>query len=205
MTGGRSANDQENSKTSDRDETQSFRAWQVLRQTPLLDAQPWLTVYSETIQLPSGRVVENFQTLEMPAYVVIVAFTGDGQVITERNYKHGPRRVCLNLPAGYISYSEQPLAAAKRELAEETGYEASEWVPLGTFVNDGNRGAGTGHFFLARDAHRVSEPNSGDLEDIEIHLVSPGDLADAIRKGDMPVLSNAAAFALALLTNQNAA
>jgi ADP-ribose pyrophosphatase len=200
----RGTSDQHNTDTSKSNKTDSLRPWQVLSQTPLLDAQPWLVVYSETVQLPTGHAVENYQTVNMPAYVVIVGFTDEGRVIVERNYKHGPRRVCLNLPAGYIASSEEPLAAAKRELAEETGYEASDWLPLGSFVNDGNRGAGVGHLFLARHAQQVSEPNSGDLEEIEIHLLSPDDLTEAIRAGDMPVLSSAAAFALAVLTNPSA-
>lgn len=181
-------------------EPPTISEWVVLQRTTLLDLRPWLTVHSETVQLPTGRTVERFYTLEMPAYVVVIALTDDGRVVTERNYKHGPRRVCLNLPAGYINRAEDPLSAAKRELLEETGYAADEWRSLGSFANDGNRGAGTGHFFLAPHAHPMAEPNSGDLEEMELHLVTLEELGEAVRRGEMPVLSNAAAFALAFVT-----
>src|SRR5947207_11562367 len=103
-----------------------------------------MRVWSEAVQLPDGRVVEEFSTIELPDYVVVVALTPDGRVVVERNYKHGPRRVCLNLPAGYLERGEEPLAAARRELLEETGYAAEEWVSLGGFAKDGNRGCGGG-------------------------------------------------------------
>jgi ADP-ribose pyrophosphatase len=119
-------------------------------------------------------------------------------VVVERNYKHGPRRVCLNLPAGYVEQGEEPLAAARRELREETGYVAEDWVSLGAFSNDGNRGCGVGHLFFARQARQVAEPDAGDLEEMEIRLMGLDEVIEAVRRGDVAVLSVAAAIGLAV-------
>ena len=178
------------------------RPWEVLRRREIADARPWLRLWAEDLRLPDGRTVEGFYTIEAPDYAVIVALTPDGRVVVERNYKHGPRRVCLNLPAGYLEPGETPLAAARRELREETGYAADEWTPLGAFVNDGNRGFGSGHFFLARGARRVAEPDAGDLEALEIELMPFDDLLDAVRGGGVAVLSIAAAIGLAAVALQ---
>lgn len=94
---------------------------------------------------------------------------------------------------------EEPLAAAQRELLEETGYVSESWTPLGTFTNDGNRGAGTAHLFRARDARQSAMPGSDDLEETETMLLSMSDLQQALRDGDVPVISVAATIALAAM------
>jgi ADP-ribose pyrophosphatase len=182
-----------------REGDQEMQPWKTIEKRKLMDGHPWLQVWAEDVRLPSGEVVEGFYTLDMPDYVVVVAQAPDGRILTERSYKHGPRRVCLNVPGGYIHNSEHPLATAQRELLEETGYSAQNWVELGSFTNDANRGSGVGHLFLARELLREGEPDSGDLEEMQIDLMSPDELMGALRGGEVQVLSNAAAIALALL------
>jgi len=171
--------------------------WYVRRSELVLNGDPWLRVWHEDLQLPDGREVDRFFTIEMPDYVVIVATTMDDRILTLRGYKHGPRRVCTSLPAGFIEAGEAPLDAARRELLEETGYEAERWEPLGSFVNDGNRGGGSGHLFLARGARLVAEPNSGDLETVTVELFTLADLLQAARDGEIGDIPNAAALGLA--------
>lgn len=178
------------------------RLWETLRRREIVDERPWLRLWAEDLCLSDGRVVEDFFTIEAPDYVVVVALTPDGQVIVERNYKHGPRRVCLNLPAGYIESGEEPVAAARRELREETGYAADEWLPLGSFVENGNRGSGTGHLFLARGARQVAEPDADDLEELAIGVMTFAELLASVRRGDVAVLSIAAAIGLAAIALQ---
>ncbi len=104
----------------------------------------------------------------------------------------------LALPAGLIDDAEDPLVAARRELLEETGFEASRWERIGSFVTESNYGLSTAHAFVAHGAHRVREPASGDLEEIAVDLHSRDEILDAIRGGDVVQLSSAAAIGLAL-------
>jgi len=173
------------------------RYWRVRRRQLALNADPWLRVWQEDLQLPNGRMVDGFYTVDMPDYVVIVATTTDDAILTLRGYKHGPRRVCTSLPAGFIEPGEDPLDAARRELREETGYAAEEWEPLGHFVNDGNRGSGSGHLYLARGATPIGEPDSGDLETVTVELRSLNDLLRAALDGEIGDIPNAAALGLA--------
>lgn len=173
------------------------RHWETIARREVLDRRPWLRVWSEDVRLLDGRVIEDFSTIEMPDFVVIVAITGEGLVVAERNYKHGPSRVGLHLPAGYLEPGEEPLPAAQRELLEETGYAADMWSTLGSFFNDGNRGCGVGHYFLARGARQVATPDAGDLEEIAVELHSLDALLVATRSGEVTVLSIAAALGLA--------
>ncbi|MFN8537534.1 MAG: hypothetical protein U0232_08675 [Thermomicrobiales bacterium] len=76
-------------------------------------------------------------------------------------------------------------------------YAADDWSPLGSFFNDGNRGCGVGHYFLARGARQVATPDAGDLEEIAVELHSLDALLAATRSGEVNVLSIAAALGLA--------
>ena len=73
---------------------------------------------------------------------------------------------------GYLEPGEEPLIAAQRELLEETGYEASDWIDLGHYRVDTNRGAGTAYFFMAHHAHPIAARDADDLEDQELLLLT---------------------------------
>ena len=144
-------------------------------------------------------MVNDCHQLSMPEYTVVFAETDDGRVIVERQYRHGIGEVTLMLPAGLKEEGEEPVQAAQRELLEETGYAAREWKQLGSFVPNSNYGCGKAHLFHAHAAYRVKEPNAGDLEEIEILLMTPEELLQAVRSGE--VLSMSVAAAIAMATN----
>ena len=100
---------------------------------------------------------------------------------------------------GYIDEGEQPLAAAKRELLEETGYKSRQWEHLGEFVVDGNRGNGIAHFFLARGAYPVTEPDADDLEEQILLKLSRAEVEAAVARGAFKVLPWQAVMAMTLL------
>jgi ADP-ribose pyrophosphatase len=158
-----------------------------------------MEVGEERVGLPDGREVDGFLWVRMRDFVAMVAVTERKEVILVRAYKHGARRVSLAVPAGYIEDGEEPLAAAKRELREETGYESEDWASLGSFVVDGNYGVATEHIFLARTARKAVEPASGDLEEMEIVTVPHATVSDYVRRGEVVQLSSVAALALAEL------
>jgi ADP-ribose pyrophosphatase len=105
----------------------------------------------------------------------------------------------LATPGGFIEPGEDPLDAIKRELLEETGYEASTWISLGRFPVDANRGAGTGSSFLAQGARRVAEINADDLEEQELLSLTPEELEQALLNGEFKIMPWAFTIALALV------
>src|SRR3989442_2568366 len=127
-----------------------MRPWRTLARRVLLSRPPWMEVAEERIALPDGREIEGFLSVSTRDSVAIVAVSDTDEVVTIRSYKHGPGRVSLSIPAGYVEEGEDPLTSAKRELREETGHEAPEWSSLGRYVVDGNYGVATEHVYLAR-------------------------------------------------------
>jgi ADP-ribose pyrophosphatase len=159
-----------------------------------------MEVGTERIQLPDGRVLDDFLWVKTRDFAIVVAVNEKGEVILERSYKHGPRRVALSLPAGYLEAGETPLDAARRELVEETGLATDDWSALGSFTVDGNYGVSTEHAFLAQRVRRVSEPGSAghdDLEEIELLTMPLKDAIALLLRGEVAQLSTAAALALA--------
>jgi ADP-ribose pyrophosphatase len=175
----------------------TLEPWETIDSREVFVAEPWIRVSAERVRLPDGRVVDDYHQIRLMDFAMVFAQTADERVILERQYKHGLGKVTLTLPAGAIECGEQALAAAKRELLEETGYRAKEWQSMGAFVVSGNYGVSTAHMFLARQARLVAEPDSGDLEDMEIVLMSTAEIAEALRQGQVELISTVAAIALA--------
>jgi ADP-ribose pyrophosphatase len=172
--------------------------WKTLGQELLVSAPPWLSLYRERVELPSGRVIDDFYRIVLPDFVSIVPVTEAGDWVMVRGYKHGLGRVTLTPPAGLIEPGETPLAAAQRELLEETGYTAERWKPLGHFVVDGNRQCGTMHVFLATGACRVQEAQEDDSEALRIEHLNLSRVIAALSNGEIGNLAGAGAAALAL-------
>lgn len=172
--------------------------WQTLNTQDLYIAEPWLKLSMEQVKLPDGRVVEDYYRIQLQDYAVIFAQLPDDRVILINQYKHGVGKASLTLPGGGLAPGESPLVAAQRELLEETGYEAEHWRSLPRFITSANYRCSEGHIFVAQNARKVAEPNSGDLEEMEIVLLPPQDLIQAVQQGQVVVLGALAAIALAL-------
>lgn len=177
----------------------SFRAWRTIDRREVFQVPGRLTVSVETVELPNGKIINDYWQVTARSYVVVFAETTDGRVICLRQYRHGPRRVNLELVAGQIEDGEDPLQAAQRELLEEAGYTSPQWTSLGPYVTSASQGSGTAHYFRARAAVKTAEPASGDLEDAEILLLTRDELVAELRQGAFATADNVTGLALGLL------
>ncbi len=173
--------------------------WKTLSKSPVLSFGKWLEVEDRTVETPNGQVIEHWPWVITPDYVNVLAVDEAGRFLVFRQGKYGLDGESLAPIGGYIEPGEEPLAAARRELLEETGYVASEWVHLGHYQVDPNRGVAWGDFFLARGAHPVTGRNADDLEEQELTLLERSEVETALRAEKFRVLAWAANVALALI------
>lgn len=140
-------------------------------------------VVDQNIELPSGLRVVHSTVLHRGA-VVILPIANDGKLIAIRQYRHSIKKTLLEFPAGTLSEGEEPIACAKREISEETGYGAKKWVDLGTMYPAPGFCNEIQHTFVARDLY----PNTleGDPDEvIEVAPLSVAEVEAAIASGEL--------------------
>ena len=175
-----------------------MKSWKTKTRKTVLNDQPWLTVEHHAVELPDGKLISDWPWIITPEYINVVAVTEDGHFICFRQVKYGIEGATLGIVGGYINEGEEPLAAAQRELLEETGFEFADWLSLGSYIVDPNRGISTGHLFLARQARYVTSRDADDLEEQELLLLPQTEIENSLEKGEIKVLAWAAAVAFAL-------
>ncbi|WP_028226268.1 NUDIX domain-containing protein [Paraburkholderia ferrariae] len=89
----------------------------------------FLTLKRDTVALPDGKHATR-EFVVHPGAVMVIPLFDDGRVLMERQYRYPLARVMTEFPAGKLDPQEGALACAKRELREETGYTAREYVYL---------------------------------------------------------------------------
>ncbi|MDP6630520.1 MAG: NUDIX hydrolase [Kiritimatiellia bacterium] len=175
-----------------------MNTWKTLAKEMWLDCGKFLKVERHTVDFGEGRVIDDWPWVITPDYVNIVAITPENRFVCLRQGKYAIEGASIGPVGGYIEEGDSPRDTAERELREETGYESDDWTFLGSFPVDSNRGVGTAHFFLARNARFVGHVESDDLEPQELILLSRQELESAIDDGGVKLLPWVSAFALAL-------
>ena len=175
-----------------------MQPWKTLSRKTILDYSKFLKVEEHAIELPDGKVIEKWPWVVTPDYVNVVAVTETGEFLCFRQTKYAVDETMLAPVGGYIEPGENPLDAARRELLEELGCEASEWIGMGHYPVDSNRGAGVAHMFLAKGVHQVTDPDADDLEEQTCIRMSFSEVEQALLEGAFKVLPCTAVMAVAL-------
>ena len=146
-------------------------------------AIPLFKIRVDQMRHPASNYMHRCLVLESPDWVNIVATTDAGEVVMVEQFRYGNGEVTLEPPAGIIDDGESSLAAAQRELLEETGYGGGRWRYLGSVQPNPAFLDNTCHHWLVEGAHAVQPPAQEPGEAIRIRLMTQRDLRDAFAAG----------------------
>ena len=119
----------------------------------------------------AGEARRDFFTFACSEWSNVVAITEAGDLVLVWQYRFGTDALSLEIPGGVVDPGESPLLAARRELLEESGYEARELTPLCSVEANPALQNNRCHTFLARNVRRVAEPAFDANEECELCLV----------------------------------
>ena len=140
----------------------------------------------------------DWECIRHPGGALAVPITSDGKLVLVQQYRFPIRGRLLEFPAGTVEPDETPVETIKREIEEETGYRARSWQSLGKFVLAPGYSDEYIYAFLARDLEKLEQPLQQDVdEDIEVVLLSPEELEEAIAAGEPVDSKSISSFFLA--------
>lgn len=149
------------------------------------------------LRLPNG-VEGDWECIRHPGGALAVPVTPEGKLVLVRQYRFTVQGRLLEFPAGTVESHEDPAKTIKREIEEETGYRAGSWRSLGKFPLAPGYSDEYIYAFLARDLQKLeTPPQQDDDEDMEVILMSPQELEEAILAGEPIDAKSIASFFLA--------
>lgn len=147
-------------------------------------------------RLPN-KVEGEMECIRHPGGALIVPFNSDGQLMLLRQYRFSVQRRILEFPAGTVELGEDPSRTAEREVQEETGFQASNLKKIGEILLAPGYSDEIIYIFLATGLEKMEVPLAqDDDEDIEVLLMSPEQVADAIASGELTDAKSIAAYAM---------
>ena len=185
-------------------------AWEEISCEHIIQDE-WIDFRKSAYRFPDGSTFEPYYSYSRRDYVVIVATDEDGNYICVRQYRHGIKRVTTEFCAGGIeradgkeygnradaNNTEDALAAAKRELLEETGYESNDWKFLLSVPSNATMADNYANIFVAKDCKKVSGQDLDETEFLNVHLYTRPQIDEMIKNGEFPQASHILALLLA--------
>lgn len=128
-----------------------MNTWKLLQRTKVFSSR-FVNVYEDRVELPNGKILDDYTVVEKPSIVMVVATDTQNNVIVLREYKHGAGEIVSTLPAGHQEANESTIDTAKREMTEETGYTGGIFEDIGVLYE-----------YPSKDTHKIFVVRATDL------------------------------------------
>ncbi len=175
----------------------SISDWSVKSSEQLLDAG-FLRVKRQQVFSADAGDEQQVLTVDMCDWLTVVPLTCEGKLVMVRQYRHGNRKLELELPGGLLDSSDASAAAgARRELLEETGYGGGQLIPLTSLWPQPAFLSNRIWIFVISNVELQGDQDLDTGEAIDVVLVKPVDIAEYIKAGQIGNAMTVSALALA--------
>jgi len=164
----------------------------------IIHTNPYWDVRTEPYTATNG-VQSTYYWVHTPGSVMVVPVLDDGRIVLVRQFRYLNQQDSLEFPGGGVKPGSSPEAAARAELGEEAGYAAADLVQLGSFNPCNGLTNEICHVFLARALSPITA-SPDPTEDLEIVVLHPHEITDAIRLGSLWDGMSIAAWMLTITT-----
>ena len=137
------------------------------------------------------------EVVHHPGASAVVAIDEDNRIIMEKQFRYALNDYLLEIPAGKLDAGEDPLVCAKRELEEETGIVASEWISLGTIATSPGFCNEVIHLYVAKGLSK-GEIHWDEDEYVEVERYTFDELLQRIKEEKIKDSKSLSALLLAM-------
>ena len=176
-------------------------AWEEISTEHIVQDQ-WIDIRRSAYRFPDGTVWEPYYSFTRRNYAVVVASDEEGRFICVRQFRQGIRQVTTEFPAGAIEQKdgsdprEAALAAAQRELREETGYVSDSWRPLLTIPSGATISDNYAWLFAAKNCRRITDQELDPMELIRVETHTAEEIDAMLASGGFQQAVHALAWLL---------
>ncbi|TLX68691.1 MAG: NUDIX hydrolase [Thaumarchaeota archaeon] len=152
----------------------------------------YIELYEDIIDIKSRKKI--YTRAKRKNYSTIVPFISDNEILVIKSYRHLVNSYQIEAPSGYIETGETPIAAAARELKEETGYKANNIISLDSYTLDYTMFEQRGNLFIAYDLVNERNQELGMMEIIEPMILTIDEIRKLLINGKILNASSIVAF-----------
>lgn len=160
-----------------------MKSWRRLQRRTVVD-DAWVKFHADRVELPNGHVIDPFWVLEEHDWVHVVAFDAQGRVPLVRQYRYACDVISLEFPGGLLDAGEDPIAAARRELLEETGCEVDDCRLVGFVYPNPARQKNRQYCVVATGLRRIAGQSLDHTENIQVEFMRLSEIPARIASGE---------------------